>query len=151
MNAGKLICSQLMTDLNVTVIRADQTGQLPSLPYITYKMLSDRDGVGQENVTYVSVETGLDEHREAERNSTISYTCYGTTNDEAFELAQALRKWFVHGGSFYLDSINLVTASVSDVQNRTTFLVNSYDEKWGLDVKLRYIDSDVRSIEYFDK
>ena len=147
----KAIRRQLANDTIFTIIRADQPGDLPPLPYATYKIIGDRDGVGQEDVSYVSKVESLVGTRIEERNSTISFNCYGTNHDGPFEVATVLRKWFVHGGSFYLDEINVAVASVSDVQNRTTFLLDSYDEKWGFDVIMRYVDIDVHDIDYFDK
>ncbi len=150
-NLIKSVRRQLSTDTGVNIIRADQPGDLPPLPYATYKIIGDRKGTGQEDVSYVSRTDSLESTRSEERNTTISFNTYGITHDNAFEVADKLRKWFVHGGSFYLDEINVVVADVSDVQNRTTFLVDAYDEKWGFDVIVRYLDIDARDVDYFDK
>lgn len=146
----KAIRKQLATDCDLTVIRADQTGIVPPLPYATYKVLSDRKGVGQENRRHVSEESALIEHYEQERNTTISFNVYGTSHDNAFSIAKQLRKWFERRGSLFLDEWNVAVARVSDVTNRSVFLVDSYDEKYGFDVVIRYIDADNYEIDYFD-
>lgn len=147
----KLIRRQLEKDTGVLIIRADQVGNILKKPYATYKLIAHRKGIGQEEVSYHDEIDALVEKRVEERNATISFNCYGTTHDNAYEVAEKLRKWFVYSGSFYLDEINVAIAEVSDVQNRTTFLVDSYDEKYGFDVIIRYTDVDKRKVEYFDR
>lgn len=150
MTLFKAIKKQLATDTNTTIIRADQTGVVPQKPYATYKIISHRKGTGQEDISHRDEPDALIEKRVEERNATISFNVYGTTHDNAYEVAEKLRKWFVYGGSFYLDEMNAAVVEVSDVQNRTTFLVDSYDEKYGFDVIIRYLDIDEREADYFD-
>lgn len=147
----KAIRKQLAADCAATIIRADQPGALSKLPYATYKIIGDRKGKGREDVTYISKDNALEETRFEERNITISFNCYGTSHDNSLSLATQLRKWFVLGGPIYLDELNVAIVGISDVQNRTTFLVDAYDEKWGFDVIIRYIDTDQHEIDYFDK
>ncbi|WP_342441240.1 hypothetical protein MHB65_17950 [Lysinibacillus sp. FSL K6-0075] len=151
MNLAKLIRKQLAEDTALTIIRADQTGDVPKLPYATYKVIGDRKGVGQEDVSQVSKPNTLSETRVQERNATISFNTYGTSHDNAFEVATQLRKWFEWRGSLFLDEINVAIVNITDVTNRTTFLLDSYDEKWGFDVIIRYLEIDEHEIDYFDK
>lgn len=151
MNLIKLIRKQLSDDTDFTIIRADQTGDIPKLPYATYKVISDRKGVGQEDVSHVNKPDALSESRIQERNATISFNTYGTSHDNAFEVATQLRKWFEWRGSLFLDEINVAIVNLTDVTNRTTFLLDSYDEKWGFDVIIRYLDIEEHDIDYFDK
>jgi len=151
MNLIKAIREQLATDYNLTIIRADQTGDVPALPYVTYKIISDHKGVGRESVEHIDGENQLIEQRSQERNATISFNVYGTSHDNAYEMAKQLRKWFEWRGSLFLEEINIALVSVSTVDNRSVFLVDAYDEKYGFDVIIRYIDSDEFEIDYFDK
>jgi len=150
-NLIKLIRKQLLDDTDLTIIRADQTGDIPKLPYATYKVIGDRKGVGQEDVSHVNKPDSLSETRIQERNATISFNTYGTSHDNAFEVATQLRKWFEWRGSLFLDEINVAIVNLTDVTNRTTFLLDSYDEKWGFDVIIRYLDIEEHDIDYFDK
>lgn len=147
----KALRKQIATDCVAKIIRADQKGDLPSLPYSTYKIIDDRKGTGREDISYVPKENALEETRVEERNTTISFNCYGTTHDNSLALATQLRKWFVLGGLLYLEELNVAIVSISELQNRTTFLVDAYDEKWGFDVIMRYLDIDEREVDYFDK
>ncbi|MEG0470779.1 MAG: hypothetical protein RR588_00435 [Solibacillus sp.] len=150
MNLIKVIRTEAASDTGFTIIRADQKGKLPSLPYVTYKVIGDREGVGQEDLSHVDKSDALIETRSQERNATISFNVYGISHDNAFEVAKQLRKWFEWRGSLFLDEINVAVASISDVDNRTTFLVDAYDEKWGFDVIIRYMDIDEHEIDYFN-
>ena len=151
MDLIKLIRKQLSDDTDLTIIRADQTGDIPKLPYATYKVIGDRKGVGQEDVSHFNKPDSLSETRIQERNATISFNTYGTSQDNAFEVATQLRKWFEWRGSLFLDEINVAIVNLTDVTNRTTFLLDSYDEKWGFDVIIRYLDIEEHDIDYFDK
>lgn len=151
MNLMKLIRNEVATDASLTIIRADQTGDLPALPYSTYKIIGDRKGQGRENISHVDQPNTLVETRSQERNFTISFNTYGTSHDNAYEVATQLRKWFDGRSSFFLDGIGVAVASISEVGNRTTFLTDSYDEKWGFDVIIRYNEIDSYEIDYFDK
>ncbi|MFJ7663746.1 LIC_12616 family protein [Lysinibacillus sp. NPDC097162] len=151
MNLVKSIRKQLAADTAITIIRADQLGDVPKLPYATYKVISDRKGVGQEDVSHVDNVAELVEARTQERNSTLSFNIYGTSHDNAYEVATQLRKWFEWRGSLFLDELNVAVANLTDVTNRTTFLLESYDEKWGFDAIIRYQEIDEHEIDYFDK
>lgn len=151
MNLMKLIHNEVAADTSLTIIRADQIGKLPPLPYATYKIIGDRKGIGRENISHVDQPDALVETRSQERNFTISINTYGTSHDNAYEVATQLRKWFDGRGSFFLDGIGVALASISEVGNRTTFLMDSYDEKWGFDVIIRYNETDEYEIDYFDK
>lgn len=150
MNLIKSIRTQVEKDTGFTVIRADQKGKLPELPYATYKVISDRKGVGRDDVQHIDGHEQLIEQRSQERNATISFNIYGISHDNAFEVAKQLRKWFEWRGSLFLDEINVALVSVSAVDNRSVFLVDAYDEKFGFDVIIRYVDSDQYEIDYFD-
>jgi len=151
MNLVKSIRKQLATDMAITIIRSDQLGDIPDLPYATYKVISDRKGVGQEDVSHVDNVAALVETRKQERNTTLSINIYGTSHDNAYEVATQLRKWFEWRGSLFLDEINVAVVNLTDVTNRTTFLLESYDEKWGFDAIIRYQEIDEHEIDYFDK
>lgn len=149
-NLFRSIQEQLSTDTSTLIIRADQLGDVPEKPYATYKIVAHRKGTGREDISHRDEQDALIEKRVEERNATISFNCYGTTHDNAYEIAEKLRKWFVYGGSFYLEKINVAVVSVTDVQNRTTFLIDSYDEKYGFDVIVRYLDIDERETDYIN-
>lgn len=50
-----------------------------------------------------------------------------------------------------MEEINVALVSVSAVDNRSVFLIDAYEEKYGFDAILRYIEDDELQIDYFDK
>ena len=151
MNLIKTINTQLASDIGLTIIRADQTGPIPALPYATYKVIGDRKGFGRYTTDYSDEKSALVEKNNQTRNATISFNVYGTSHDNAYEVAQQLRKWFDMRGSLFMDEINVAPISIEEVSNRTIFLTDSYDERWGFDVIICYQDSDELEIDYFNK
>lgn len=147
----KVTMEKLASDTGVTVIRADQMGDISELPYATCKILSDHKGVGRGDVQHIDGDNQLIEQRSQERNATISFNVFGISHDNAFEVAKQLRKWFEWRGSLFLDEINVALVSVSAVDNRSVFLIDAYDEKFGFDVIIRYSENDQMEIDYFDK
>lgn len=151
MNLIKAIRRQLAADLGLNIIRADQPGDLPPLPYATYKVLGDGKGFGHEDVSYEDQPDELLETTEEERLMNVTFTTYGTTHDQAYELSKKIRKWLKRDGFFFLQESGAAVARLSDVLNKTTFLMDSYDEKYGVDVMIRYNETDAASVDYFDK
>ena len=150
MNLIKEIRKALATDTALTIIRADQDGTTSPRPFATYKVMGDRKGTGRETIEHIDSTHALEEKRNQNRTITISLHAYGKTHNEAYETAQKLRKWFGFKGAQSLEALN-VSALPGNVTNRTTFLVDSYDEKYGFDVVIHYIDADQYEIDYFDK
>lgn len=152
MNITRTLMNAVSKAVGVKIIRADQKGALPVLPYATYKVISDRGGVGRETIDLIDLPNRLDEHVEAERVFTVSINVYGKTHWEAQELATKLRQWFMYNRSAeFCEENNIAFASVNDVENRTIFITDSYDERFGFDVSVRYIDTDQYEIDYFEK
>ena len=151
MSLIKTIRKQLAADLGLTIIRADQPGDVPPLPYATYKLQGDGKGFGREDTSYEDRPLELLETNKEARLTSVTFTTYGTTHDQAYELAKRLHKWFNRDGFFFLQENGAAVARLSDVLNKTTFLIDAYDEKYGVDVMIRYNESDAASVDYFDK
>lgn len=151
MSLIKTIRKQIASDLGLTIIRADQPGDVPPLPYATYKVQGDGKGFGREDVSYEDQPEELIETTEEERLMNVTFSTYGTTHDQAYDLSQEIRKWFNRDGFLFLQENGAAVARLSDVLNKTTFLVDAYDEKFGVDVMIRYNETDTAPVDYFDK
>ena len=104
-----------------------------------------------QDIEHIDLPDQLDEKVTRERNVTLSFNIYSNTHDDAYEKAKQMRRWFENRSAEFCDEHNIAFASISDVTNRTTFLIDSYDEKYGFDVIVRYNDVDQYEIDYFDK
>lgn len=132
----------------VPVIEADQDGDKPDEPHITFKVTSPYiKGVGQANETYN--ETELSQEEEFKR--ILSFNAYAMDEDVSNELAQSVHDWFRFHGSDFLDANNIVVSDITDVQNRDVFLVDDYERRNGFDVTLRLSRALSKPMEYIEK
>lgn len=147
----KSVRRQLADDIGYLVILANQGGDEPPRPFATYNLSGIGKGVGQEDVSYVSRENALDQQRFEERIMSLSFNCYGENDMKAMEMAESIRKWFVLHGVDYLEELNVAVVEALNIQDRSTNLSDEWNDfKWGLDVRIRYLDVDNREIDYFD-
>lgn len=147
----KAINKQLRADTGINVIQANGEGKLPSLPYGTYNLTSPYiKGVGRENTVFSVSGDELQEKRTEQYKSTLSFNLYGTSNETAIDLAMQVREWFLFHGEEFLSDQNVAIVEVRNIENRTTFLVDSYEYKFGFDVQLRMMSELSRNIDYFD-
>lgn len=150
--AIKAINRQLRSDTGINVIQANGKGTLPPLPFGVYNITSPYiKGLGRENTEYLAAETELQEKRTEQFRTTLSFNLYGTSNETAIELALQVRQWFLFYGEEFLNDQNVAVAEIGNVENRTTFLVDSYEYKHGFDVQLRLTDEQIKSIDYFNQ
>lgn len=150
MNLMHTIAAQLSKDLSLTVIRAEQSGDVVEMPYATYKLISDGKGFGREDVTYEDEPNELIERIEEERIHSVTFTVYAYPHTVSYDYAQAIRKWFARQDAFLAEH-RAVTYKISDIINKSVYLTDAYEEKFGVDIKLRYEDVDRAAVDYFDK
>lgn len=147
----KAINRQLRTDTNINVIQANGKGTLPSLPFGTYNITAPWiKGVGREDRTFKDKGNGLELTRFEEFRVTLSFNFYAATNETAIEKALQAKKWFVFFGEDFISSQNATLVEVTSVDNRTAFLVDSYEYKHGFDVRLRMTDIDKVMIDWIE-
>ena len=140
------IISKLYQDTKIRVIQANQTAPMPPLPYAVYNITSPyiQDGRGNE---YIRDRTA---YYDTHYKQTISFNVYGNTTDEAIQKANDIRHWFLFLGKTFIQDQNIAVLEVTNLEDRTTFLVDSYEYKFGFDVKLRLSESlskDAETIE----
>jgi hypothetical protein len=148
MQAIKNLISQLYKDTNIRVIQGNQTAPKPPLPYGVYNVTSPYiKGVGREDITYVEDETGFLKVKTEQYRVTLSFNFYAATNGDTIDLASKVRQWFLFMGEDFIEEQNIALYEVSNTENRTTFLVDSYEYKYGFDVHLRLTDEQMRQIQ----
>lgn len=149
--AIKSIISQIYKDTGIRVIQANQNAPKPSLPYGVYNITSPYiKGVGREDINTYEDETGLYQKRVEQYLVTLSFNLYAPTNDSTIDLALQVRKWFLFLGQEFIQDQNIVVANVGNVENRTTFLVDSYEYKHGFDVQLRMTSEMIRQLDWIE-
>jgi hypothetical protein len=147
----KSIIVQAIRDLGFEIIPANTTKPKPPLPYGTYNIIAPyvKEG-GSGNISVYSDGGNTYQKRHEQYKITISFNVYSDTNESTIDLATKLRQWFLFLGSDFIRDQNVAVVNVGNIENRTVFLVDSYEYKHGFDVQLRLTDEQVRPIETID-
>ena len=146
------IISKLYQDTKIRVIQANQTAPMPPLPYGVYNITSPYiDDVGMADVSYIDTGPSLQKKQVDQYKQTISFNFFAVDNETTMNLAKQVRQWFLFFGEDYIQSQNIAVVSVGNIENRTTFLVDSYEYKFGFDVQLRLSEELIKEVDYFDR
>lgn len=148
----KKIISQIYKDTGIRIIQANQTANPPPLPYGVYNITSPyiKDRSRGSLSTYQEGEKVYQKHTEAFK-MTISFNFYSETNETTIELAMQVRRWFLFLGLDFIRDQNIAVVNIGNIENRTTFLIDSYEYKHGFDVQLRLADEQIKAIETIEK
>lgn len=148
----KSMIEKIKADIGITVIQANQKGEIPPLPYAVYNItapyVKDR---GQPNVTTRDADEELYLQYEEQYLVTISFNIYADKNETTIGNAIKLRQWFLFVGQQYLQDNGIAVVNVGNIENRTAFLVDSYEYKHGFDVQLRMTQTAEMPTEWFNK
>lgn len=139
---------KIMADTGVLTIPANTTAKRPPEPFSTvYLALSHMKDTGHPDLVTVETEDGLYTERREAYQVTLSFTFYTQDDFQAAQMAQNVRTWFDFQGYEWLSGSDLVVVDLGNIENRTTFLVDSYEYKHGFDVRLRTTRIDRMPIE----
>lgn len=145
--AIKDMIARIKQDTGITIIKANTTYKPPPLPYAVYNITSSYiKERGRGSVTQYSDDTGSYEKRSEQYRMTISFNVYAEDNETTMELAFKLHQWFLFLGQTFLQDNNIAVYQVGNIEDRTTFLVDSYEYKHGFDVQLRATDEQIRQL-----
>jgi hypothetical protein len=149
--AIKSMIAKIKADTGITIIQANQTAPKPPLPYAVYNITSphikDR---GQPNMTPQERDGELYLTYEEQYLTTLSFNVYADKNETTIDNAIKLRQWFLFVGQEYLQENGIAVVNVGNIENRTTFLVDSYEYKHGFDVQLRMTQNIEVQTDWFD-
>lgn len=140
------IRKELLKDTGILVIPTNTTAKKPQLPYATINATSPWiDDRGYADTFIYSDENGSHMKRSEAYQMVFSINIYAVNDAVTIQIAKTLRNWFVSKGDSFLEELNLVVVTRGNIENRTTFLVDSYEYKHGFDVRLRGTDEQVIS------
>lgn len=138
----EIIRKQIHKDTGVLVIPSNTKAKKPPLPYASINVTSPYiKDVGQADIHVIEDAEGLKKQRSESYKFVFSINVYATTDAEAMRLARDVRSWFYLTGESYLDGMNIVVTDLLNIENRTIFLVDSYEYRHGFDVQLRGSDN----------
>ncbi|KHD86373.1 hypothetical protein NG54_03395 [Heyndrickxia ginsengihumi] len=133
--AIKDMIARINQDMWITIIKANTTNKPPPLPYAVYNITSPYIKERGQGAQYT--DDAGNEIRSEQYRQTISFNGYAEDAETTMELVFNLRQWFLFLGKSYLQENNFAVYQIGGIENRTTFLVDSYEYKYGFDVQLR--------------
>ncbi|WP_419882788.1 LIC_12616 family protein [Peribacillus sp. B-H-3] len=146
--ALKEMIAQIKKDTGLQIIKRDTTNEPPDLPYGVYTITTPYiKGRGRGSITHFEDETGDYEKRTSEYKFTISFSIYAENTETTIELAHKVHQWFLFSGEYFLQEKDIVVANVWNIENRTTFLIDEYEYKFGFDVQFRATVEQIRVME----
>jgi hypothetical protein len=144
----KSIIVQAIEDIGMEIIPANTTKPKPPLPYATYNIIAPyikERGKGNLSVYQDGDSTFL--KRDEQYKITVSFNVYSEENESTIDWAIKLRQWFLFLGSDFIQEQNIAVVNVGNIENRTVFLIDSYEYKHGFDVQLRLTNEQIRTVE----
>lgn len=146
------IIAKLYQETKIRIVEANQLAPKPPLPHGVYNITSPYiDDVGMEDVSYTNADSSLQEKMQGQYKITVSFNFYASSNFETIDVAKQVRQWFLFFGQEFIQSQNIAVVSIGNIENRTTFLVDSYEYKYGFDVQLRLSEELLKDVDYFDR
>lgn len=146
-----IIIPEIETFCGMPVIMADDMGDKPDGPHITYKItMSKGRGIGQGDEIFIPGVDKLQIQETKETRSTISFTAYALDDDVSRDMAQKIYDWFDFYGYEVLNELGVTISEITDISNRDTFIVENYERRNGFDVIIKMQDTKIRNVDYFD-
>ncbi len=123
------IVNGLKTYCGCEVVRANQTGPIPSYPYISYTVITP---VTEYNGTY-SFDEDSGQYYIA-FDQTWSFTVQADDEEVALTTALKAYDWFKLSGLVHLTDNGIVVMRCSDMTNRDNLITIEYEHRLGFDV-----------------
>jgi len=152
MNVIETLRKRILKDTQFLLIPADTTKAIPELPYGTIKLISSmiRDGEGQ-GIEYIQdIQSKSYQVRDERYKQVLSFNIFAENEEVALNYAKTIHQWFIFFGRTFLQEQQIVVLKVGNIEDRTTFLLESYDYKQGFDVKIRVAEQFSQEIDYID-
>ena len=116
--------------LGVSIIRSNQTGDIPKYPYLSYTITTP---MSQNNGSYGAYSDGS--YRKP-YTQTWSVTAVSDDYSECVALACKAHDWLEEVGTVYLTDNNVVVQSVGGISPRDNMLTVEYEYRNGFDMVL---------------
>jgi hypothetical protein len=150
-SAIKDMIAKAYQDTGLRIIQANTTAPKPPLPYATYNITAPYvKEKGRGNISIYNDGNNNYLKRDEQYKVTLSFNVYSDKTETTIDWAIKLRQWFLFFGLDFIRDLNIAVVDVGNIENRTTFLVDSYEYKHGFDVQFRLTDEQVRPIETID-
>lgn len=144
---NKLI-EKLYNHMLIPVIPSDEDADVPSGPYVVYSITSDYLKNGQDVIFHsTDIEGVTTQVYENLVESSFSFTVHSEQRDDAQVRCEELISFFDRTGRALLSDEGITVVSVGNVENRSIFLVDHYERRFGADVRVRYLSQTIQIID----
>lgn len=126
-NIRKKVAKGLKQYLQCSVIRSNQTAEIPDFPYVGYNITTLAD---ENKGTFNEYSDGT---KRKPHIQTWSFTAYSDDYKKAVELAGKAHDWLEEVGTNYLNDNNIIVQSVGSVTDRSNILTAEYVYSFGFD------------------
>lgn len=137
--------------LNIAVVPQDMDGAMPAYPFITYTATSPYIGLGGRDIERVTLDGAV---ASLERTNSVelvySFTVYSNGLDEATDVCMGIIEFFNRTARETLSDSGIVVVSMGDAQNRSLFLGDHYERRWGCDIRFRAVDYTKSATDYIE-
>lgn len=144
------IIDMLSAEVGSPVILTNQAAPRPPYPYIGVTETIPFQP-GPRSLENVPEPIDIKQVASQQATMTLSVTAYGSDFAATMELAQKAHDWFSFTGYQALKEAGYVVASIGDIDNRDTLLVDDYERRRGFDVVLRFVHTQERTVEEVKK
>lgn len=135
-------------DTGLYVVDTDNNHKKPKYPFYSYKITSFILDNNQSGAIHLEdKEEDIRQSLTLDSKFIISFNAFSDNVAEAY--SKALKAWeiFKFRGRDELSKNNIVVVSTSDIQDRTIYIVDKYEYRYGFDIELRLIHKIERELE----
>lgn len=130
--------------LGCHVVPTDTPEERPAYPFLSYKITGPLSNTGGYSLIDKPIVTesgscadSVELIRKEQATFTMSVSAYSLNENEAVELAIKTANWFNFTGYMFLKGIDVVVVNVSVIGDRTAQIIDSYEKRYGFDVRFR--------------
>jgi len=135
------IVTGLSAELNIPVIRSNQTATAPDYPYLSYTittLMNDKNGTWGEYT---------DGYNRKPFTQVWSLTVQSDDAEQAMNLCIQARDWLDRVGTTYLNDNGVIVQSVGAINNRDNMITIEYEYRMGFDCTMWFLNVSASSAE----
>lgn len=129
-----IIVTGLKKELNIPVIRSNQTAPAPPYPYLSYTittLMNDKNGTWGEYA---------DGYNRKPFTQVWSITIQSDNSEQAMNLCIKARDWLDRVGKTYLNDNGVIVQSVGAINNRDNLITIEYEYRMGFDCTMWFLN-----------
>lgn len=134
-------------DTGLFIVDTDNNNRKPKYPFYSYKITTLQLDNNQEGAVHIEfVNDTANETMQLDSKMILSLNAYSDTADEAYSKALRLWEYFKFRGKLYLYNGNIAVVNISDIQDRTIYIADKFEYRYGFDVNLRVLHDIEREV-----